>query len=326
MKVCVYGAGAIGGHIAVLLADSGIDVSIIARGPHLQAIRANGLALRIGDETKVAKLPATDDPADLGPQDYVICTLKAHQLGPAAEAMQALLGDDTAVVTAMNGIPFWYFYGTEGPLKDRQVETVDPGGLAWSRIGPERVIGCVVYTAAEVVEPGVVQHESGDRYTLGEPDGSKSERASRLSKAMIAAGLKSPLKTRIRDEIWFKLWGNSSFNPVSTLTHATLDVLAGDPGTRPIIGAIMEETKAVGEKLGVKFLMSVEKRLDTGAAVGAHKTSMLQDLERGRPLELDALVTSVQELARLTDTPTPTLDMVLALAKQRARIAGLYDG
>ena len=189
------------------------------------------------------------------------------------------------------------------------------------------MIGCVVYTAARSGRARCRSvHESGDRYTLGEPDGTKSERASRLSKAMIAAGLKSPLKTNIRDEIWFKLWGNSSFNPVSTLTHATLDIVAGDPGTRPIVGAIMEETKAVGEKLGVRFLMSVEKRLDTGAAVGAHKTSMLQDLERGRPLELDALVTSVQELARLTDTPTPTLDMVLALAKQRARIAGLYDG
>ena len=324
MRVCIYGAGAIGGHIGALLARSGVEVSLVARGPHLEAIRRHGLRLRTGGEEIVVRVPASDDPSELGEQDYVILTLKAHQASAAAAAMQPLLGPDTAIVTAMNGIPFWYFYGLDGPWRDRRLDSVDPGGVLWDTLGPRRVIGCVVYTAAEVVEPGIVVHEYGQRYSLGEPDGSKSERALAIGKALSAAGLKAPVKTRIRDELWFKLWGNLSFNPISVLTGATLGEMAGDPGTRAVARAMMIEAQSIAEKLGVKFAMDVDKRMDVSRDVGAHKPSTLQDLERGRPMEIDALVTAVQEMGVLTGTPTPAIDTILALVQQRGRVAGLY--
>ena len=234
MKVCIYGAGAIGGHLGAKLAYSGVEVSLVARGPHLEAIRENGLRLRTAGGEIVARVPASDDPGELGQQDFVILTLKAHQASAAAVAMQPLLGPNTAIVTAMNGIPFWYFYGLDGPWRDHRLDSVDPGGVLWDTLGPQRVIGCIVYSAAEVVEPGVIVHEYGERYSLGEPDGSKSERVVAISKALSAAGLKAPVKTRIRDELWFKLWGNLSFNPISVLTLATLGEMAGDPGTRAV--------------------------------------------------------------------------------------------
>jgi len=325
MKVCIYGAGAIGGHIGAMLSRAeGVEVSLIARGAHLEAIREHGLVMRSAAGDITAKVPASDDPAELGPQDYVFLTLKAHQAPSAAAAMAPLLGPDTAVVTAMNGIPFWYFYGLDDPWRDRRLEAVDPGGVLWDTIGPKRVIGCVVYTAAEVIEPGVIRHEYGERYTLGEPDGEKSERARTLGTAMAAAGMKAPVKANIRDEIWLKLWGNLSFNPISVLTHATLGELASAPGTRAVARAMMVEAQSIAEKLGVKFAMDVDTRMEKSKAVGAHKTSTLQDLERGRPMEIDALVTVVQEMGRMTETPTPTIDLVLALVQQRARVAGLY--
>jgi 2-dehydropantoate 2-reductase len=324
MKLCIFGAGAIGGHIGARLAQTDAEVSLVARGAHLEAIERNGLRLRSGGEEIVAKVPASDDPATLGVQDYVIVTLKAHQLAGAAAAMQPLMGPETAVVTAMNGIPYWYFHGLDGPHGDARIEAVDPGGAVWDAIRPERVIGCVVYTALEVVEPGVVVHESGDRYSLGEPDGSKSERALALGKAMSAAGLKAPVKTNIRDEIWLKLWGNLSFNPIAVLTHGHLEQMAGDPGTRAIARAMMVEAQAIAEALGARLAVDVDRRMDMSKAVGPHKPSTLQDLERGRPMEIDALVTSVQEMGRLTGKPTPTIDMILTLVQQRARNAGLY--
>ena len=323
MKVCIYGAGAIGGHLGAKLAYSGVEVSLVARGPHLEAIRENGLRLRTTGGEIVARVPASDDPGELGQQDFVILTLKAHQASAAAVAMQPLLGPNTAIVTAMNGIPFWYFYGLEGRWRDHRLNSVDPGGVLWDTLGPQRVIGCVVYSAAEVVEPGVIVHEYGERYALGEPDGSKSERVVAISKALSAAGLKAPVKTRIRDELWFKLWGNLSFNPISVLTLATLGEMAGDPGTRAVARAMMIEAQSIAEKLGVKFAMDVEKRMDLTRDVGAHKPSTLQDLERGRPMEIDALVTAVQEMGALTETPTPSIDAILALVRQRARTAGL---
>ena len=324
MKVCIYGAGAIGGHLGVLLARSGVEVSLVARGAHLEAIRENGLRLRTSDEEFVVRVPASDDPSELGEQDFVILTLKAHQASAAASAMQPLLGPQTAIVTAMNGIPFWYFYGLDGPWRDHRLEAVDPGGVLWDTLGPQRIIGCIVYCAAEVVEPGVVLHEHGARYSLGEPDGSKSERALAIGKALSDAGLKAPVKTRIRDELWFKLWGNLSFNPISVLTLGTLADMAGDPGTRSVARAMMLEAQTIAEKLGVKFAMDVDKRMDISRDVGAHKPSTLQDLERGRPMEIDALLTAVQEMGALTQTPTPSIDTILALVQQRARIAGLY--
>jgi 2-dehydropantoate 2-reductase len=324
MKICIFGAGAIGGYLGAKLAKAGADVSLVARGPHLAAMQANGLTLVEDGETFTVPVRGSDDPATLGAQDYLVITLKAHSVPAAVPVMQPLIGEGTTVVSGVNGVPWWYFYGLDGPLADTRLESVDRGGLQWDGLGPERVLGCVVYPAAEVVEPGVIRHVEGNRFSLGEPDGSKSARALRLSEALTAAGLKAPVRPRIRDEIWVKLWGNLSFNPISALTHATLDVLCTDPGTRTVARNMMLEAQVIAERLGVKFPIDVDRRIDGGAAVGAHRTSMLQDLEAGRPMEIDALVTAVQELGRLTQTPTPTIDTVLALVRLRARTAGLY--
>ena len=324
MKICIYGAGAIGGLMGARLAKAGAEVSLIARGPHLAAMREKGLTLRSAEETFTVPVTATSDPADLGPQDYVVITLKAHQVPGVVQPMQPLLGPDTAVVMGVNGVPWWYFFGLGGAYEGRRLPSVDPGDVQWDGIGPQRVIGCVVYPAAEVPEPGVIELVEGDRFTLGEPDGQKTERVERLSQALIASGLKAPIRAKIRDEMWIKLWGNLSFNPISALTCATLDVICTDPGTRALARAMMVEAQAIAEKLGVRFPISVDKRLDGGAAVGAHKTSMLQDLERGRPMEIDALVTAVQDMGRLVEVPTPAIDAVLALVRLRARVAGCY--
>lgn len=325
MRICIFGAGAIGGYMGVKLARAGADVSLVARGPHLAAMQTNGLTLlEEGQDPVTVPVNASDDPAALGPQDYVIVTLKAHSVPPVVAHMQPLIGESTTIVSGVNGVPWWYFHKHGGPLEGTRLASVDPGDAQWSGFGPERVLGCVVYPAAEVAEPGVIRHIEGNRFSLGEPDGSKSERALALSKVLTEAGLKAPVRPRIRDEIWVKLWGNLSFNPISALTCATLDVLCTDPGTRAVARAMMVEAQAIAEKLGVKFPIDVDRRIDGGAAVGAHRTSMWQDLDAGRPMEIDALVSSVCELGRLTDTPTPTIDTVLALIRLRARTAGLY--
>lgn len=324
MKICIYGAGAIGGYMGAELARAGVDVSLVARGPHLAAMRKNGLKLRIGDEEHITHPTCTDNPAELGPQDFVIVALKAHSVPNVVDAMQPLLGPDTAVVTAVNGVPWWYFYGLEGEYEGRRIETVDPGSVQWDGIGPERAIGCVVYPACEIAEPGVIQHTSGNKFTLGEPNGEKTERIQNLSQALMSANMKAPVRPRIRDEIWVKLWGNLSFNPISALTSATLEQIAGDKETRAVVRAMMVEAQAIGEVLGVKFPVSVDKRIEGAAAVGAHKTSMLQDLELGRPMEIDALVAAVSEMGDMVGIETPTIDTVLALVRQRGRIAGCY--
>ncbi|OSQ46591.1 2-dehydropantoate 2-reductase [Marivita geojedonensis] len=326
MKICVFGAGAIGGYMGVKLAQAGADVSLVARGPHLAAMQANGLKLiEEGGEETVVSVTASDNPADLGVQDYVIVTLKAHSVPPIVDKMQPLIGPNTTIVSGVNGVPWWYFHMIGGEHEGTRLESVDPGNAQWDGFGPDRVLGCVVYPAAEVIEPGVVKHIEGNRFSLGEPDGSKSERAVALSQALSSAGLKAPVRPRLRDEIWVKLWGNLSFNPISALTHATLDVLCTDPGTRAVAKGMMLEAQEIAEKLGVKFPIDVERRIDGGAAVGAHRTSMLQDLDQGRPMEIDALVGSVQELGRVVGVPTPTIDTVLALVQLRARTAGLYS-
>ncbi|MGA0280279.1 MAG: 2-dehydropantoate 2-reductase [Paracoccaceae bacterium] len=325
MKICVFGAGAIGGYMGVKLAQAGADVSLVARGPHLAAMQQNGLRLiEEGQEHKVS-VSASDTPADLGEQDYIIVTLKAHSVPPVVEKMRPLIGKNTTIVSGVNGVPWWYFHKIGGPLEGRRLHSVDPDDTQWNGFGPDNVLGCVVYPAAEVIEPGVIKHIEGNRFSLGEPDGSKSERAIALSQALSAAGLKAPVRPKLRDEIWVKLWGNLSFNPISALTHATLDVLCTDEGTRPIARAMMLEAQEIAEKLGVKFPIDVERRIDGGAAVGAHRTSMLQDLDQGRPMEIDALVASVQELGKITQTPTPIIDTVLGLVRLRARTANLYQ-
>ena len=325
MKICIFGAGAIGGYMAAKLVQAGADVSIVARGPHLAAMQDKGLTLiEEGRDPVTLPVRATANAADLGPQDYVILTLKAHSVPPVVGAMQPLFGPDTTLVHGVNGVPWWYFHKHGGPLDGTRLASVDPGDVQWNGFGPDRVLGCVVYPAAEVSEPGTIHHIEGNRFSLGEPDGSKTDRATALSQALQAAGLKAPVRPRLRDEIWIKLWGNLSFNPISALTHATLDVLCTDPGTRDVARRMMVEAQTIAEKLGVTFPIDVERRIDGGAAVGAHRTSMLQDLTAGRPMEIDALVRSVQELGRLTETPTPTVDTVLALVMLRARVAGLY--
>tara|TARA_R110002073_G_scaffold36992_2_gene107499 strand:- start:661 stop:1635 length:975 start_codon:yes stop_codon:yes gene_type:complete len=323
MRICIYGAGAIGAHLGAMLARTEHDVSLIARGPHLAAMQAKGLEFRSAEDTFTVHPTATDDPASLGPQDYVIVTLKAHQSAGVVDLMQPLLGPETAVVTCMNGVPWWYFYGLGGEHDGRTLESVDPGAKQWRDLGPERAIGSVVYPAAEIVEPGVCQHIEGNAYPLGEPDGSRSERVTALSKAMIAAGLRAPVRTGIRDEIWIKLWGNLCFNPISALTHATLQQMGSDPAVRALIVLLMQEGQAVGEALGARFKVPLERRLQGATDVGAHKTSMLQDLERGRPMEIDALVTAVAELGDIVGVETPMLDAVLALVKLRAKVASL---
>ena len=322
MRIAIFGSGAIGGYLAVRLAQAGQDVAVVARGANLEAIRARGLRLRMGGEEHVAQPQAADDPAAIGPVDYLFAAVKAHALPAIARNLQPMLGPETAVVTAVNGVPFWYFFGHEGPLRDHRLDAVDPGGVLWREIGPERCIGCVVYPASELVEPGVIEHIEGDRFALGEPDGSRSDRVRHLSAALIEAGFKAPVRPRIRDEIWVKLWGNLSFNPISALTGATLDAICGDREVRAVARAMMLEARAIGERLGITFRIDVERRIDGAAAVVGHKTSMLQDLERGRALELDALVTAVQELGRLVEIPTPTIDTVLALTRLRAHTAG----
>ncbi|HEV7263852.1 MAG TPA: 2-dehydropantoate 2-reductase [Falsiroseomonas sp.] len=325
MKLCVFGAGAIGGLMAAKLAAKGdIEVTVIARGPHLAAMQAKGLTLRSEGQEITVQPRCVGTAEEAGPQDYVVVTLKAHSLPGAAKQMQPLLGPETAVVSAVNGIPWWYFFQLAGPWQDHRVKSVDPDGDVWDLLHPSRAIGCIVYPAAEVPEPGVIEHSYGDRFTLGEPSGERTPRIAALSEALIAAGFKAPVRPKIRDEIWVKLWGNLAFNPISSLTTQTLDVLTGEEGTRGIARAMMLEAQEVGTKLGVRFGINVDKRIAGAAEVGAHKTSMLQDLERGRPMEIDALLGVVVELAELVRVEVPTCRTVLALARARGRAAGCY--
>jgi 2-dehydropantoate 2-reductase len=325
MKICIYGAGAIGGWLGVQLSLAGEDVTMIARGPHLAAMQKNGIKLLINDEERIAHPRCIEDPSEAAAQDVVIVTVKAHSFPGIVEQMQPLMDNDTAVVTGVNGIPWWYFYKLDGPFENHKLESVDPNGGIWNAIGPERAIGCVVYPAAEIAEPGVIRHIEGDRFVLGEPDGQPSERTENLCSALKNAGFTSRVRNNIRDDIWVKLWGNLCFNPISALTLATLDRVAGETGTGGVCRLMMLEAQAIGEALGARFRVDVDRRLAGGAAVGQHKTSMLQDLELGRPMEIDALVAVIQELGRLVDIPTPTIDVVLALIQQRASVAGTYS-
>jgi len=326
VKICIFGAGAIGGLLGAKLCAAGEEVTLIARGAHLAAIEERGLKLTWSGGELVVRPRATADPRAAGEQDAVILTLKAHSVPAIAPAIGPLLGPATTVVTAMNGIPYWYFYKHGGPHEGRRLDSVDPGGALWRLIPPERAIGCVVYPAATVEAPGAVRHDYGNRFMLGEPDGSLSARAKALSQALGNAGFKAPVRPRIRDDIWLKLWGNLSFNPVSALTHATLATMAADPGTRNLVRGMMAEAQRVGEALGARFEVDIETRIGWAGDVGEHKTSMLQDLERGRPMEIDALVGAVAELGDLAGVDTPLIDAVLALAIQRAREAGCYPG
>jgi 2-dehydropantoate 2-reductase len=324
VKIAIFGAGAIGGYLGAKLAKAGVDVTLIARGPHLAAIKANGLTLQTLGESFTVRPAATDDPAQADAQDFVFLTIKSNSAPAIAATLKPMLRGDTGVVTAMNGLPFWYFHKQGGPHEGRRLQAVDPHDLMWSHIGPERAIGCVLDPAATIQAPGIIRHTYSDRVPIGEPDGSRSDRIQALSKAMIAAGLKAPVRPRIRTDIWIKLWGNVCFNPLSALTGATLDVLATDKELAPLVMALMSEARSVGEALGIDFLIDTQKRIAGAADAGAHKTSMLQDLESGRPMEIDPIVGAVVEIGRMLNVPTPTIDIVLALVRRRAIEAGCY--
>ena len=317
MKIAVVGAGAIGGFVGAKLALAGEDVTFMVRGANLDAIRANGfrLVMHDGTEQVARNVKASNDYAATQPQDVVILATKAHQLDAVAESVPKLLGPATSVVTMQNGVPYWYFHRHGGPLAGTRVRSVDPTGVIGENIPAERVIGCVVYPATELVAPGVVRHIEGDRFPIGELDGSTTPRVQRIADAFVRAGFKAPVLDDIRSEIWLKLWGNLTFNPISALSRATLVDICQYPPTRALAAAMMAEAQAVGAKLGITFRVTIDKRIAGAERVGRHKTSMLQDIEAEREPEIEALVGSVVELARLTDTPTPHIDSVYALVK-----------
>jgi 2-dehydropantoate 2-reductase len=328
MKFAVVGAGAIGGYLGARLALAGEEVTFIARNRNLEAIRSNGfkLILEDGREEHAATAKAVQHMAEAGPQDVVLLTVKSHQVGDLLPDLRALFGPNTMVVTMINGIPWWYFHKLPGAHEGLGLDSVDPGGKLAAHIEPERIIGSVVYPAAELVAPGVVKLIEGNRFTLGELDGSRSERITALSEVMMRAGFKAPVAKDIRSEIWVKLWGNLSFNPISALTHATLEEICRFPATRALASRMMTEAQGVAEALGVRFKITLEQRIAGAEAVGAHKTSMLQDVEHGRALELEALVGSVVELGRITGQPTPTIEAVYAATSLLGRSLAAQQG
>jgi 2-dehydropantoate 2-reductase len=328
MKIAIIGAGAIGGYVGVKLALAGEDVTFIVRGANLAAIRSNGMKLVLADgsEQVARNVRATNDYTEAGVQDIVILAMKAHQVEAIVQDLPKLLGAHTLIVTMQNGIPFWYFHGHGGALAGKPVTSVDAHGTLASTIPADRIIGCVVYPASELTAPGVVQHIEGERFPLGELDGRITERVERVSRCFTDAGFKAPVLDDIRAEIWLKLWGNLTFNPISALSHATLLDICQYPLTRELAANMMREAQAVAHKLGIEFRVSLEKRIAGAEKVGRHKTSMLQDIEAGRDPEIDALVGSVIELGRLTDTPTPHIDTVYALVKLLAKGMGDQRG
>jgi 2-dehydropantoate 2-reductase len=328
MKIAIIGAGAIGGYVGVKLALAGEDLTFIVRGANLRAIRSAGMKLVMHDGTEhiASNVRATDSYDEAGIQDVVIVALKAHQLDAVADDLGKLVGPDTVIVTMQNGIPYWYFHKHGGELEGKQVTTVDPTGELARKIPVNQVLGCVVYPASELIAPGVVRHIEGDRFPLGELDGSSSERVNRVAACFTNAGFKSPVLDNIRSEIWLKLWGNLTFNPISALSHSTLVDICQFPLTRELAVQMMQEAQAVANRLGIEFRVTLDKRIAGAEKVGKHKTSMLQDIEAGRGSEVDALVGSVVELGRLTNTPTPHIDTVYALVKLLDRTVAEESG
>ena len=317
MKICVVGAGAIGGLLGARMAVAGDDVTLIARGPHLEAIRARGLEVTMHDGSVIhaADVAATSDMRVCGPQDLVILGVKAHQIVPLADELPSLFGPETIVLTTQNGIPWWYFQRHGGPFDGTVLETLDPGGTIAGAIAAERIIGCIAYPAAEITAPGRIRHIEGTRFPVGELDGAVTDRVTALSETLQVAGFKSPVLENIRSEIWLKAWGNLSFNPISALTHATLVDICRFPPSRDLAARMMTEAQEVAAQLGISFRVPLEKRIAGAERVGKHKTSMLQDAEAGKALETEALIGAVVELGRLTGTPTPSIDAVYDLTR-----------
>ena len=318
MKICVIGGGgAIGGYLAARLARAGNQLTVVARGKTLEAIQKNGITLFMEDEPRpiVARVTAVEKIRDAGTPDVVILAVKAHQIEPIVDDLASIVGPETVVIPMQNGIPWWYFQNLPGQFEDLPVETVDAGGQIMKKINPRNVIGCVVYPATYAESPGVIRHVEGNRFPLGELDGSQSERIQKISQVMADAGFKSPILEDIRSEIWLKLWGNMTFNPISALTHEHLEGICKNPLTKDLARCMMQEAQTIAEKLGVVFRVDIERRISGAEKVGKHKTSMLQDLEAGNSLEIDALLGSVIELGHITKTPMPCLSTVFALTK-----------
>ena len=322
MRIAVLGAGAIDAYVGAALHRGGADVHLVARGPHLEAIREHGVKVLSPRGDFVAQTPATDDPAEVGPVDFVFLGLKANSYVSCGPLIAPLFHERTAVVAAQNGIPWWYFHGLPGPYEGHRIESVDPRGEVTRILPVARAVGCVVYCSTEVEGPGLIRHLEGTRFTIGEPDGSDSERCRVFSEAMVAGGLKCPVENNIRDDIWIKLLGNAAFNPISALARATMVEIASHAGTRATVRLMMEETLEVAAAVGCRPDISVDKRLDGAERVGEHKTSMLQDLERDRPLELDVILSALIELADLTGTAAPTLRAVHAVTDLLATKVG----
>lgn len=325
MKVCIFGAGAVAGVAGARMARAGVEtLSFVARGPHLEAIRRKGLTVRDRSGAWTVEVNATDDTGSLGVQDIVILGLKAHTVAAALPQIAPLIGPDTTIVPTVNGIPWWYFHGLAGDWPSPHLDSVDPGGWIWQALGPERAVGCVVYIGSNIPEPGAIEHNNGGTYVVGEPDGNTRERTRQVSALLRAAGLKSPIADDIRTEVWTKLWGNLSVNPMSVLCEANCDDLAIDPGTGEALAGMMREASAVAASVGGKAELDTEDRLAAMRALGPIKTSMLQDYEAGKSLELDALLGVICELGRRAGIETPRCDLIYALTRFKAERAGCY--
>jgi 2-dehydropantoate 2-reductase len=323
MRVAVLGAGAIGAYVGAALARAGVDVHLIARGKQLDALRKGGVVVHSPKGDFSAHPPATDDPTEVGPVDFVFLGLKANSYATCGNLLNPLMDDDTAVIAAQNGIPWWYFHGMDGPYAERRIETVDPGGAVSETIPPRRAIGCVVYASTELERPGVVRHMEGTRFPIGEPDRTISERCQQFSDAMIEGGLKCPVEDDLRESIWVKLMGNVAFNPISALTRATMAGICRYEPTRELVARMMAETIEIARAVGSEPQISIERRLAGAERVGEHKTSTLQDLEAGKPLELDAIIGAVVELADITGVEAPSLRAVASTTELLARTQGL---
>ena len=311
MKICIVGAGATGGYLGVKLINAGFDVSLVARGAHLTAMKKKGLTLIENDKEITCSPKCSDSMKELGKMDFIFITLKAYSINGLVKEISTMFDENTSVISAYNGIPWWYFFGAEGQFKNYRIKCIDPENIQWNVITPERIIGCVVYPATEIIEPGVIKHIEGNRFSLGEPNGAQTERISRISKAMARADLKAPVRKNIRQEIWMKLIGNLAFNPLSVITEETLDVLLLNEENKKTAYEAMKEATSIMDKLNVPMSISIDQRIEGAAKVGSHKTSMLQDYERGKELELDALVLAVKEIADLLGIKTPTIDRIL---------------
>jgi len=311
MKICIVGAGATGGYLGFKLIKAGFDVSLVARGTHLKAMKHTGLTV-IENDKEISCFPkCSESMRDLGKMDYIFITLKAYSIPELVNEISTMFKENTAVITAYNGIPWWYFFNIEGPFKNYRIKCIDPNNIQWNTITPERIIGCVVYPATEIIEPGVIKHIEGNRFSLGELDGNQTERVLTISKALVKAGIKAPIRSNLREEIWTKLIGNLAFNPLSVITGKTLDILASENEYRTIAYDAMKEANLIINQLGIKLKISIDQRIEGAAKVGAHKTSMLQDYEKGKELELDSLVVSIKEIGNLLDIKTPTIDKIL---------------